>query len=372
MDFEFRRMDFNDILSLTNYGIEVLEEVKISSRNDRNLIDVNMKNDELKRLIKGIPLCIEDEIDKKVDDNTPITIGMLEKILNSKFVNNKFTPRIIKNKIIKPVEEMKEENEQPINSIDLYNTIMNNIDNIAMELENNYNEAEAVVETLNISKEDIRKLIEKLDLVINAGIEDLELYKNSDIEDPLKSKKIELATKQLTSLRKNKDTLTISIQQKDVVILNIGMYIIEMRDWMLTSYPTLSNGVESTIEVKYISNRTDELKDLNEKSVKVFTKSAETLKLTTEKNVKMLENGSLDTATINKYLKTVQEALKPVKGYIENKENATKKLISELDHIEKEIDNNNVILSLIQSESTMSSIEEPKQLKLEMKNSNNV
>lgn len=371
MEFEFERMDFNNILSITNYGLEVLEEVKLSSRNDRNLINVNMKNDDLKRLIKGIPLCIEDEIDKKVDDSTPITIGMLEKVVNSKLFNNKFTPSFIKNKIIKPVEDLKEENEQPVNSVDLYNTIMNNIDNIAIELQNNYNEAEAVVETLNISKEEIKKLIEKLDVIINAGVEDLENYQNSDIEDPLKSKKIELATKQITSLRKTKDTLAISIQQKDTVILNLGMYVVEMRDWMLTSYPALSNGVESAIEVKYISNRTDELKELNDTSKRVMIDSAETLKLTTEKNVQMLKSGSLDTETINKYLKTVQEALKPVKGYIENKENTTKKLISELDHIEKEIDNNNIILNLIQTENIAPRIEEPKTLKLEMKNSNN-
>ena len=85
----------------------------------------------------------------------------------------------------------------------------------------------------------------------------------------------------------------------------------------------------------------------------------------------MLKSGSLDTATINKYLKTVQEALVPVKGYIQNKENVTKKLISELDTIEKQIDNNNNILGIIQNENITPRIEEPKTLKLEMKKSNN-
>lgn len=370
MEFEFKRMDFNDILSITNYGLEVLEEVKTSSRDNKNLIDVNMKNDELKRLIKGIPLSIEDEIDKTVDENTPLTIGMLEKILNSKFINNKLTPNFIKNKLIKPVEEAKEENEKPINSVELYHTIMNNIDNIAIELQNNYNEAEAVVKTLNISKEEIRGLIEKLDIVINTGTKDLDEYKNSEIEDPLKLKKQELATKQIASLRKTKDSLAIIMQEKDTVILNLGMYVVEMRDWMLTAYPVLSQGVESSITIKYVSNLTDDLKDLNDTSKNVILGSAEKLKLTTEKNVKMLESGSIDTATINKYLKTVQEALLPVKGYIANKENTTRKLISELDTIEKEIENNNTVLGLIQSENITPSIEEPKTLKLEMKNNN--
>ena len=49
---EFRRMDFNDITSITNYGIEVLEEVKTLSRNDKNLINVNMRDEELNKAAK--------------------------------------------------------------------------------------------------------------------------------------------------------------------------------------------------------------------------------------------------------------------------------------------------------------------------------
>jgi len=154
-------------------------------------------------------------------------------------------------------------------------------------------------------------------------------------------------------------------------MLNINYYVDEMRDWLVSSYPILSLGVENAIEIKYISNRSEQLKNLNDTSKKVIIDSAETLKLTTEKNVEMLKSGSLDTATINKFLKTVQEALVPVKGYIANKENATKKLISELDHIEKEIENNNTTLNLIQNENITPSIEEPKTLRLEMNNNNN-
>lgn len=366
---EFRRMDFNDITSITNYGIEVLEQVKTLSRNDKNLIDVNMKDEELQRLIKGIPLSIDEEIDKNVNANMPIHLSALDKLLNIGLVNA-IVPNFLKDKLTKEVEEVKD-NSEINNSIELYNTIMNNIDNIGIKLQDNYNEAEAVVETLNISKAEIRSLIEVLEEVISVGNSDLEEYANSDSTDDLKSKKIELATKQITSLRKTKDTLLVLIQQKDAVILNLGMYVIEMRDWMLTSYPVLSLGVESAIETKYISNKTNELKDLNDTSKKVIIDSAETLKLTTEKNVEMLKSGSLDTATINKYLKTVQEALTPVKSYIANKETTTKKLISELDSIEKQIDNNATMLNLIESENITPRIEEPKTLKLEMKNSNN-
>jgi len=45
--------------------------------------------------------------------------------------------------------------------------------------------------------------------------------------------------------------------------------------------------------------------------------------------------------------------------------------MSELDSIERNIDENNTILTLIQGENITPSIEEPKTLKLEMKNSNN-
>jgi len=366
---EFRRMDFNDITSITNYGIEVLEQVKTLSRNDKNLINVNMKDEELNKLIKGIPLSIDEEIDKNVNANMPIHLTAIDKLLNVGLINA-LVPNFIKDKLNKEVEEVKD-NSEINNSVELYNTIMNNIDNIGIKLQDNYNEAEAVVETLNISKAEIYSLIEVLDEVINVGNNDIETYKNSEIEDELKPKKIELAIKQITSLRKTKDTLLVLIQQKDAVILNLGMYVIEMRDWMLTTYPVLSLGVESAIETKYISNKTNELKDLNDTSKKVILDSAETLKITTEKNVEMLKSGSLDTATINKYLKTVQDALTPVKGYIANKENVTKKLMSELDSIERNIDENNTILTLIQGENITPSIEEPKTLKLEMKNSNN-
>lgn len=366
---EFKRMDFNDITTITNYGIEVLEEVKILSRNDKNLINVNMRDEELTKLIKGIPLSIDEEIDRNIDANMPVHLSLLDKIFNIGLISS-LTPKFIKDKVSKEVEDVKD-NSEINNSVELYNTIMNNIDNIGIKLQDNYNEAEAVVETLNISKEEIRLLIEKLDEVIRVGNIDIEEYKNSEEVDPLKSKKIELALKQITSLRKTKDTLIVLIQQKDTVILNLGMYVIEMRDWMLTTYPVLSLGVESAIETKYISNKTDELKNLNDTSKKVILDSAETLKITSQKNVEMLKSGSLDTQTINTFLKTVQEALVPVKGYIENKETTTKKLISELDHIEKSIENNNTILNLIGNENVVPSIEKPRTLKLEMKNSNN-
>ena len=373
MEFEFKRMDFTDVLSITYYGMEILNEIKNIHRNDRNLINVNMKNNELSRLIKEISdFSVDEQIEKKVDDSTPITIGMLEKVLNSKLVNNRFTPSFIKNKIIKPVEEMKEENEEPVNSIDLYNTIMNDIDNIGIELENNYNDAQATIETLNISKGEILKLIEKLNIVINAGVEDIEKYQSSEIEDPLKMQKIEFATKKIVSLRKTKSTLEINIQEKDLKIIALSNQIDGVIDWMVQTYPTLSTQVANSIETKYISNRTNELFELNQASRSIIINGAEKLTETTQKNIEMLKSGSLDTATINKYLKTVQEALIPVKGYIENKENTTKKLISELDAIDKAIDdNNNTILALIQSENITPSIEEPKTLKLEMKNSNN-
>jgi len=161
---EFRRMDFNDITSITNYGIEVLEQVKTLSRNDKNLIDVNMKDEELQRLIKGIPLSIDEEIDKNVNANMPIHLSALDKLLNIGLVNA-IVPNFLKDKLTKEVEEVKD-NSEINNSIELYNTIMNNIDNIGIKLQDNYNEAEAVVETLNISKAEIRSLIEVLEKLL--------------------------------------------------------------------------------------------------------------------------------------------------------------------------------------------------------------
>jgi len=366
---EFKRMDFNDVTSITNYGVDVLEQVKTLSRNDRNLIDVNMRDEELNKLIKGIPLSIDEEIDKNINANMPVHLSVLDKLLSIGLINA-LIPSKLKNKLTDEVEEVKD-NSEINNSVELYNTIMNNIDNIGIKLQDNYNEAEAVVETLNISKKEIHALIELLDNVINVGLNDIEEYEKIEEMDELKSKKIEAANRQIISLRKAKDALLGFIQQKDLVTLNIGMYVAEMRDWLLTTYPTLSLGVESAIEAKYISNKTQELKDLNDTSKKVILDSAETLKITTQSNVEMLKSGSLDTATINKYLKTVQEALIPVKGYIANKESNTKKLISELDNIEKTIESNNTIFNIVSGETIPQRIEEPKTLKLEKKNSNN-
>lgn len=372
MEFYFKRMDFNDPTSLTNYGIEVLEELSQINRNDRNLINVNMRNEELNRLIKEISnFSIDNEIDKKVDESTPLTIGLLEKVLNSKFVNNKYTPSFIKNKIIKPVEEMKSENSQPVNSVDLYNHIMNVIDNIGIELQNNYNETQAVVETLNYSKEEINNLISKFDMVINIGIEDLEIYKNSDTEDPLKSKKIEFVTTRIAFLKGTKAELSVSLQKKDLKIFNLGIEVQNVQMWMYNEYPKLAEQVEDSIETKYISNRVDTFKQLNDASKKIYLDSAEVLKETTQKNIEMLKEGGIDTKALDKYIKTVQAAILPVKSYFDNKENITKKLISDIDKIESEIEKGNTILNLIQTENTTPSIEEPKTLKLEMNKSNN-
>ena len=366
LDFDFERMNFDDIYSIGYYGHEVLEEARLQTSVERSIINVNMRDEELTSLINSIPLSIDEEIDKNIEQNMPVGLTFLEKLIEFKLVGF-LVPKKIKSKITGDIEDAKNNNENN-NSINLYQSIMNNIDNIRFKIEDEYNISEEVIRSLKESKDSIIQLIKKFDIVIEAGESSIEEYKNSDkLDSPeLKSRKIDAATSTIISLKKSRATLNGFIQSKDITALNIFMYLNNLKDWLQSQYPILSLGVETAIETKYISNKVNQLNNLNETSNKVILDSATTLKETTEKNISMLQTGSLDTATINRYLKTVNQALLPVKGFIESKENTTRKLLNDIEKIESEINKNYTLMESIGDNYVAPSLENSpkKQLKL--------
>ena len=143
----------------------------------------------------------------------------------------------------------------------------------------------------------------------------------------------------------------------------------KLEDWLRVHYPTLSYGVEGAIEAKYINNKTKQLKSLIDTSNAVMLDGAKSLKEASEINVQLLKGGSIDHDAMNKYLKTVSEALAPIQGFIDGKGSNIKKLMSDMDKMETEINKNRQsIESICTSQAVpVMEIEQPKVLRLEKK-----
>lgn len=96
---------------------------------------------------------------------------------------------------------------------------------------------------------------------------------------------------------------------------------------------------------------------------------AKSLKEASEINVQLLKGGSIDHDAMNKYLKTVSEALAPIQGFIDGKGSNIKKLMSDMDKMENEISKNRQsIESICTSQAVpVMEIEQPKVLRLEKK-----
>lgn len=366
MDFEFKRMDFNDMFSLAKYGEEVLEEARRQNGNGRTLIDVSMNDEELKNLIKSIPTSIDGEIEKNIDEDMPITLNLLDKILSNKLVDF-IVPNFLTNKVNKKVIEAKDNCENN-NSVELYNTIMSNIDSIRFKMEDEYHNTETVVNSLAASKEELIELSQKFDIVIETGIKDLEEYQNSEVDEVEKVKKVRIVNERLLVLRNVRASLNGFIQEKDIVAADLFLYLVKIQQWLDVNYPILSHGVEVAIEAKYVNNKSKQLKSLIDTSNDVILDSAKSLKESTQINVQLLEGGSLDYNVMNNFLKTVNEAVTPIQQFIDGKDNNIKKLMTSMDKIETEISKTYQKMESVQAGQAVPSLEKPKVLRLEKKN----
>lgn len=365
MDFEFKRLDFNDMFLLRKYGEEIFELAERNNSNSKSIIDVNINDEELKRLIKSIPTSIGEEIEKNIDEDMPVTLNLLDKMLSNKLVSF-MIPNFISNKAEKKIVEAKDNCENN-NSIELYNTIMTNIESIRFKLEEEYSNTETIVSSLESSKAELIEICRYFDLVIETGLKDIENYQNSNVEDSMKQEKISLANNRILSLRNARASYQAFIQQKDMVAVNLFMYLMKVEDWLRVQYPTLSKGVEGAIEAKYINNKTKQLKDLIDTSNGVMLDSANSLKEASETNVKLLKAGSLDHDAMNRYLKTINEALAPIQALTDGRESDIKKLISNIEKIETELSKNSQRIESICTSHAVPVIEEPKVLRLENK-----
>lgn len=365
MDFEFKRLDFSDMFSIRKYGEEVFELAESNVSNGRSIINVNMNDEEMKRLIKSIPSSIGGEIEKNIDEDMPVTLNLLDKILSNKLVDF-IVPDFLSRKVEKKIGEAKDKCENN-NSVELFNTIMANIDNIRFKMEDEYNNTESIVNSLESAKKELMDICEKFDLVIEAGQKELEEYQNSDIEDLMKQQKIALATQRIVSLREARAEYNGFIQQKDLFAVEYFMYLMKLEDWLRVNYHSMGYRVESAIEAKYINNKSKQLKSLIDTSNQVALESAHSLKEASEINVQLLKSGSIDHDAMNKYLKTVNEALAPIQGFIEGRDNNIKKLMSDMDKIESELNKNKQRIESICASQAVPAIEteQPKVLRLE-------
>lgn len=372
MDFMFNKLDFNDILSISNYGQEVLEEIEKYALNDRTIIDDEVNDIEMQRLMDSIPISIDDEIKKNTNEHMPIHLGLMDQLLSIKFLD-KALPNFFnwKDKINSEVDELKSSDENN-NTVVLYNNVMENIYKIRDKIEENYLNIEKIVESLSFSKNALIELKGKFDIVISEGEKTIEEYINSEDDDQLKSKKLMEARDQILHLRNARATIDIMIMQKDESALELLAYGRNLKNWRRTKFPILALGVNSSIEKKYLGNKVEQLSKLNDLSDKAVLDSAKMAKETAQKNVKMLQTGEVNKELLNKYLKDVQDAFVPMRQFIQNKETAQRKLLEDMDKIENDIKQGYKNVAQLGGNIQMAYIEDkPKQLKLEANTHNN-
>ena len=345
MDFSFERMDFNDIGSIANYGKELLQSDAFMNETEITVMDVNVRDSEMKTLIKQIPQSIDvqiDEIDKETD--LPALLALSEKLINFKVFGSQLKlPKSFRKSVEEKLQALEEENDNNYNSITIYKNATEKIDRVREKFNEEYQEILGAKEALVISEAELQELTDKFGVMITAGEEDLEKYKN-DINNQdnqeLRESKILLATDALNDLKESQIVIDGFIQKKEIAIINLEIYLRNIRKWIRNNYSLLGHAINSSINSTYLKNKIEQLSELVNVSNEIIVNSSAKLKEVSSMNVKMLQEGTLKKETINKYLSNVTSALDQVLPLIEGANQTTLKLSSDIDKMRKQLNDN--------------------------------
>ncbi len=335
MDYEFKRMDFDDVSSLANYGEEVLVEMSVLNDDKNLIVNANVKDTELEELINSIPKSIGEEIDEAFEDvDIPVKLSFFSKIAESKSIG-KFLPKSFRNNIKEEMRSAREQQDDNANTIVIYNKVMDIYESIKTKLQSEVEEMAQAVETLTISQETLKQLLQKFDLIISVGEQDIEAYENSEIDDPLKADKLELARTSIAELKIARLDISGFIQKKDLIKINLFNYAKNLKKWLRGAYAQAGQAVASSIESKYIESKIELLNKLNGKSNDLISESSKSLVAATQRNVQMLSEGSIKMSTVKEQFDAVNQGVQIVTKYLENKGRETTKLLGEINTIQE-------------------------------------
>ena len=335
MDYEFKRMDFDDVASLANYGEEILVEMSILNDDKNLIVNANVKDTELEELISSIPKSIGEEIDEAFEDvDIPVKLSFFSKMAESKSIG-KFLPKSFRNNIKEEMRSARAQQDDNANTIVIYNKVMDIYESIKTKLQSEVEEMAQAVETLTISQETLKQLLQKFDLIISVGEQDIEAYENSEIDDPLKSDKLELARTSIAELKIARLDISGFIQKKDLIKINLFNYAKNLKKWLRGAYAQAGQAVASSIESKYIESKIELLNKLNGKSNDLISESSKSLVAATQRNVQMLSEGSIKMSTVKEQFDAVNQGVQIVTKYLENKGRETTKLLAEINTIQE-------------------------------------